>query len=120
MQDGLKVWAYEPVRRLDTVDIPWAKVQPELAHSLHMILNLHSAGHGSETLTLGKACYLFCCIAQTWGLHASPAVHAEFTQGACSLHNRRVIVVLTLRCHVMPCYSWSNGSCWDLHKGQWC
>jgi len=30
MQDGLKVWAYEPVRRLDTVDIPWAKVHSEL------------------------------------------------------------------------------------------
>ncbi len=26
MQDGLKVWAYEPVRRLDTVEIPWCKV----------------------------------------------------------------------------------------------
>ncbi|DBA75342.1 TPA: hypothetical protein ACH3X1_010611 [Trebouxia sp. C0004] len=27
MQDGLKVWAYEPVSCLDTVDIPWAKVR---------------------------------------------------------------------------------------------
>ncbi|DBA81283.1 TPA: hypothetical protein ACH3X2_006901 [Trebouxia sp. C0005] len=26
-QDGLKVWAYEPVRRLDSVDISWAKVR---------------------------------------------------------------------------------------------
>lgn len=26
VQDGLNVWAWEPVRRLDTVDAPWAKV----------------------------------------------------------------------------------------------
>ena len=25
-QDGLRAWAWEPVRRLDTVDVPWAKV----------------------------------------------------------------------------------------------
>ncbi|KAL3143620.1 Quinone-dependent D-lactate dehydrogenase [Trebouxia sp. C0009 RCD-2024] len=27
VQDGLNVWAWEPVRRLDTVDAPWAKVR---------------------------------------------------------------------------------------------
>ena len=29
MQDGLQVLGYEPVRRLDTVDIPWAKAWSE-------------------------------------------------------------------------------------------
>ena len=36
-QDGLKVWAWEPIRRLDTVDIPWAKVS-----SLHVLTRLQS------------------------------------------------------------------------------
>ena len=37
MQDGLKVWGYEPVRRIDTVDIPWAKAWSEHVLRQHVI-----------------------------------------------------------------------------------
>lgn len=28
VQDGLRVWGWEPVRQHDTVEVPWAKVRP--------------------------------------------------------------------------------------------
>lgn len=53
VQDGLKVWAWEPVRRLDTVDVPWAKVtvssHSSCLYTINLSCSLATATHGSVT-----------------------------------------------------------------------
>lgn len=55
-QDGLTCWGWEPVRRLDTVDVPWAKVSAS-SHWHASAMNAYNPGSQvKQLLPYTKSC----------------------------------------------------------------